>query len=58
MRNATCTEGVESLTGAMERTAKMPDCRAVSNSDDSGTWDEGNVWFDDWGKWEKCDDDR
>jgi len=50
MSSVTCVEGTESLVGAMERAEKMPDC--MSDCGVNGLWDEGNVWFGDWGKWE------
>jgi len=58
MSSATCVEGGESLIGAMERASKMPDSRSESRDNDPRAWDEGNVWTDDWGKWEDCSSDK
>lgn len=56
MSGETNVAGAESLAGAMERASKMPDSHEEFVG--QGLWDEGNVWFGDWGKWEDSSNDK
>lgn len=43
------------LLGAIERADRLPEHTASSLDPSHEVWTDGDVWFGDWGKWEKYD---